>query len=155
MRAISGSLVAIAPPWVAYLVTAGCSLACVLLLTPIRPTFGSQRLARPDMLAGLFEGLAFVWRTKTMLAAITLDLFAVLLGGATALLPVFASKDYLDVGPTGLGLLRAAPALGALVMAVTLAHLPPMRRPKHRSSAQARRRSAPTISPTVQSPAHG
>jgi MFS family permease len=63
-----------------------------------------------------------------MLAAITLDLFAVLLGGATALLPIFAA-DILDVGPVGLGWLRAAPAIGALVMAVSLAHLPPLRRP--------------------------
>src|SRR5262249_28372441 len=74
------------------------------------------------------EGLRFVWRTKAMLAAITLDLFAVLLGGATALLPIFA-KDVLEVGPRGLGLLRAAPAIGALVMAIALAHLPPLRRP--------------------------
>ena len=69
----------------------------------------------------------FVWHNKVIFAAIALDMFAVLLGGATALLPIFA-KDILQVGPTGLGWLRAAPAIGALLMAVTLAHLPPMKR---------------------------
>jgi MFS family permease len=69
----------------------------------------------------------FVWRTELLLAAITLDLFAVLLGGATALLPIFA-KDILNVGPSGLGWLRSAPALGAVVMALILAHRPPLRR---------------------------
>lgn len=75
----------------------------------------------------LVAGVGFVWQTKVILAAITLDLFAVLLGGATTLLPIFA-KDILHVGPTGLGWLRAAPAVGALLMAVISAHLPPMRR---------------------------
>jgi MFS family permease len=126
--ALGGLLVASAPVWVAYFVTAGCSLACVLLLSPIRPVYGSFRVARPSLLSGLFEGVRFVWRTKIMLAAITLDLFAVLLGGATALLPIFA-RDVLEVGPTGLGWLRAAPAIGALVTAILLAHLPPMRYP--------------------------
>jgi MFS family permease len=71
--------------------------------------------------------MEFVWRTKPILATITLDLFAVLFGGATALLPIFA-RDILHVGPTGLGWLQAAPALGALVMALSLAHRPPLRR---------------------------
>jgi hypothetical protein len=62
-----------------------------------------------------------------ILATITLDLFAVLLGGATALLPIFA-RDILEVGPVGLGWLRAAPSLGALLMALALAHRPPLRR---------------------------
>src|SRR5436190_13577436 len=70
------------------------------------------------------EGIRFLWQTRIILAAITLDMFAVLLGGATALLPVFA-KDILHVGPTGLGWLRAAPALGALLMAVITLRLPP------------------------------
>jgi MFS family permease len=78
-------------------------------------------------LRSLLAGAAFVWRTKLILATITLDLFAVLLGGATALLPIFA-RDILEVGPSGLGWLRAAPSLGALVMALTMAHRPPLRR---------------------------
>jgi MFS family permease len=76
-------------------------------------------------LQSLLAGFGFVWRTKVILAAITLDMFAVLLGGATALLPIFA-KDILQVGPAGLGWLRAAPAVGAFVMAMILAHRPPI-----------------------------
>jgi MFS family permease len=77
--------------------------------------------------------LALYWRAsvsfgRLLLAAITLDLFAVLLGGAVALLPIFA-KDILQTGPAGLGWLRAAPALGAFLMAVILAHRRPLRRP--------------------------
>ena len=64
-------------------------------------------------LASLAAGMRYVRDTKEILAAITLDLFAVLLGGATALLPIFA-KDILHVGPEGLGWLRAAPSVGAL-----------------------------------------
>src|SRR5262249_23649097 len=79
-------------------------------------------------LASLLAGIRFVWKTELLLAAITLDLFAVLLGGATALLPIYA-RDILDVGPVGLGWLRAAPALGALLTALLLAHRPPLRRP--------------------------
>jgi len=71
----------------------------------------------------LFGGLTFIWRRKPVLGAISLDLFAVLLGGATALLPIYA-KDVLATGPWGLGILRAAPALGALVMGITLARRP-------------------------------
>ncbi|MEI8256961.1 MAG: MFS transporter [Deltaproteobacteria bacterium] len=71
----------------------------------------------------LFAGLRFVWSHKLVLGAISLDLFAVLLGGAVALLPIFA-RDYLHAGAWGLGLLRAAPAMGAAVMAVFLAHEP-------------------------------
>jgi MFS family permease len=78
-------------------------------------------------LASLAAGVRFVRETKIILAAITLDLFAVLLGGATALLPIFA-KDILHVGPDGLGWLRAAPSVGALLIAVTIAHRPAMRR---------------------------
>src|SRR6187455_2963978 len=88
----------------------------------------SPRSAQPRSLAGLLAGVRFVWGTELLLAAITLDLFAVLLGGATALLPIFASGDILDVGAVGLGCLRAAPAVGALLMAVVLAHRPPLRR---------------------------
>jgi len=78
-------------------------------------------------LASLAAGMRYVRDTKEILAAITLDLFAVLLGGATALLPIFA-KDILHVGPDGLGWLRAAPSVGALIVAISIAHRPPMRR---------------------------
>lgn len=75
----------------------------------------------------LLAGVRFVWQRKVVLGAISLDLFAVLLGGATALLPMFA-KDVLHVGPWGLGLLRGAPAVGALLMSLALARWPVRRR---------------------------
>lgn len=76
---------------------------------------------------GMLEGARHVWREKPVLGAITLDLFAVLLGGATALLPAYA-KDILNVGPLGLGALQAAPFLGAVAMGLYLAHRPPFAR---------------------------
>lgn len=75
----------------------------------------------------LLAGVHFIFERKVVLGAISLDLFAVLLGGATALLPIFA-KDILHVGPTGLGLLRASPAVGALLMSVALSRWPVRRR---------------------------
>jgi MFS family permease len=77
-------------------------------------------------LESLTEGLKFMRDTKIILAAITLDMFAVLFGGAVALLPIYAT-DILRVGPQGLGILRAAPSIGALIMAFLIAHLPPMK----------------------------
>jgi MFS family permease len=77
-------------------------------------------------LDSLKEGLRFMRDTKVILAAITLDMFAVLFGGAVALLPIYAT-DILMVGPRGLGIMRAAPSIGALVMAFVLAHLPPLK----------------------------
>jgi MFS family permease len=85
----------------------------------------------PVTLASVFAGLTFVWRSKLLLGAVSLDLFAVLLGGATALLPMFA-KDILQVGPWGLGLLRAAPAVGALLMSLVLTRWSIERRVGHK-----------------------
>lgn len=83
---------------------------------------------RPSvMLPGIFEGVNHVWREKTVLGALALDLFAVLLGGATALMPIFA-KDILHVGPDGLGWLKSAPYIGAFVMALLIAHRKPFER---------------------------
>jgi MFS family permease len=110
----------------AYLLACGCMLTCAILLSAIHPRAIS--LPHEDVtLNTLLAGVRFVFRTKLILATITLDLFAVLLGGATALLPIFA-RDILDRGPTGLGWLRAAPSLGAIIMALALAHRPPLRR---------------------------
>jgi MFS family permease len=81
----------------------------------------------PMTFKSLIAGMKFVMETKVILAALTLDLFAVLFGGATALLPIFA-KDILHVGPDGLGWLRAAPSIGALIVMMTIAHRPPMQR---------------------------
>ena len=84
----------------------------------------------PVTLRTLLAGAEYVWQRKALLGAVSLDLFAVLLGGAVALLPMFA-KDILHVGPWGLGLLRAAPAAGALVMSVLLSRWPLRRRVGH------------------------
>ncbi|MBC7956752.1 MAG: MFS transporter [Cytophagales bacterium] len=81
----------------------------------------------PVSLATVLAGFQFIWQRPVVLGAISLDLFAVLLGGATALLPMFA-KDVLHVGPWGLGLLRAAPAVGALCMSAVLTRWPITRR---------------------------
>lgn len=77
-------------------------------------------------LRSMLEGIRFVGTNKVILATITLDMFAMMVGGATYLLPVF-SQDVLHVGGLGLGLLRAAEALGAIVTALAVAHLPPIR----------------------------
>ena len=109
-----------------YLLDAVCSLVFIGFVLPIR--YRQPRVhAHEHPLRDLFSGIRFVWDAKPILATITLDLFAVLLGGATALLPIFADK-ILHVGAFGLGWLRAAPSFGAVLMALTLAHLPPMRR---------------------------
>ncbi len=79
----------------------------------------------------LLAGVAFVWQRKLLLGATSLDLFAVLLGGASALLPMYA-RDILHTGPVGLGLLRAAPALGALAMSLALMRWPLRRRVGHK-----------------------
>ena len=85
-----------------------------------------ERSRAPVTLKSLLAGVHFVYANKIILSTITLDLFAVLLGGATALLPVFAN-DILQVGPLGAGILRAAPSIGAIVMSVAVAHAPPMK----------------------------
>ncbi len=81
------------------------------------------RPREPMTLKTVFAGLDFIWRKKLILGAISLDLFAVLLGGAVALLPVYA-REILHTGPWGLGLLRTAPGVGAAIMAVLVAHRP-------------------------------
>lgn len=78
-------------------------------------------------LSQVLAGVGFVWRTKIILASISLDMFAVLLGGATALMPVYA-KDVLRVGARGLGWMEAAPAIGAFLMTLALTQLPPIQK---------------------------
>src|SRR6201993_5063323 len=103
----------------------------IAMVTAIGATLSSFRIkpevkARPRepmTLKTVFAGLHYIWNKKLILGAISLDLFAVLLGGAVALLPVYA-REILHTGPWGLGLLRTAPGVGAAVMAVLLAHRP-------------------------------
>ncbi len=111
----------------AFALILSCRLAALAGIALLR----LQRTDRSDQSVSwesVVAGIRFVWRTKLILATITLDLFAVLFGGATYLLPVYA-KDILHVGARGLGLLLAADAIGAIIMLVFLAHRPPLRRP--------------------------
>lgn len=85
--------------------------------------YAHQASTQAATLRHLLAGLVFVWRHKVLLGATSLDMFAVLLGGATALLPIYA-RDILHVGPQGLGALRAAPAVGALLMSLALTRWP-------------------------------
>jgi len=102
---------------------AGGVLVMVLLMLESKPF---ERTAHEEpMLAALRGGITFLRQTPVILAAITLDMFAVLLGGATFLLPIYAT-DILKVDATGLGILRAAGSVGALLMAVTISRLPPL-----------------------------
>jgi MFS family permease len=115
-----GGLLYAAAPGVPYAVMAVFWLLAGMLS-------GAIRLDRPvdtkepPTLADVFAGVGFVRRSPAILGTISLDLFAVLLGGATALMPIYA-RDILHTGPWGLGVLRAAPALGALLMSAVLAH---------------------------------
>ena len=110
----------------AYVCDCLCSILAVILILPIRLR-PFERNVEPISTGSLLAGIRFVFSTQLILATITLDLFAVLLGGATALLPIYA-RDILQIGPTGLGWLRAAPSIGAFTMAFALAHRPPLQR---------------------------
>lgn len=123
--AISGLLIRFGVTW-SYVASGLCLLVCfaITLLFP-RDQPSLPQAHEPGWRA-LSAGLRFVFGTPLLLAAMTLDLLAVLLGGATYLMPVFAER--LGVGPIGYGWMRAAPALGACAMAVVQAHRPPMTR---------------------------
>jgi MFS family permease len=97
--------------------------AVAALMTSRLPAATPVRRAGGTTLASLFSGFAFVYSRRLLLGVLSLDLFAVLFGGAVALLPIYA-RDILLTGPWGLGILRAAPALGALSMSVVLARFP-------------------------------
>src|SRR5881392_3480325 len=123
--ALSGLLIAyVGFPFV-YLLDALCAFAFFFLVFPISRSKQIRDRTEANTWKSLVAGLRFVFGRKVILATITLDLFAVLLGGATALMPIFADQ-ILHVGPVGLGWMRAAPAIGAFAMALVVAHLPPM-----------------------------
>ena len=96
-------------------------VACLALMRLSLPH--RQAVPEPMTVTSVLAGVRFVWHNKVLLGGFSLDLFAVLLGGATALLPIYA-KDILEVGPWGLGLLRASPAAGALIMSLVLTRWP-------------------------------
>lgn len=120
-----GGLVYIAGSTVVYGTCTALLLLAVALALGVRHAQPREHTAVGWRAA--LAGLAFVWRQKVILGALSLDLFAVLLGGATALLPIYA-KDILHTGPEGLGLLRAAPSVGALLMSMALMRWPLERR---------------------------
>ena len=111
---------------VVYAVAMFVSLGAMLLTLRIklRPRTG---LRPPVNLTTVLAGFRYIWEHKLVLGSISLDMFAVLLGGATALLPIYA-REILHTGPWGLGLLRSAPGAGAALMAIVLAHRPLRRR---------------------------
>jgi len=109
-----------------YTINAAGALTFVALLSSIRYTHQAQE--RPPLTLGsLSAGFGFIWRQKVVFSAVMLDMFGVLLGGATAMMPIYA-KDILHVGPRGLGWLMAAPSFGACTMALLQAHRGPLRK---------------------------
>jgi MFS family permease len=113
-----------------YVLSGAVSLVFVLLLVMMRvgpQARQSKNASERKTLSSLMEGLRFLGKAPVLLAAITLDLFAVLLGGAVTLLPIYA-ESILHVGPLGLGWLQAASSIGAVAMALLLAHRPPFAR---------------------------
>jgi MFS family permease len=126
--AVGGLLYGFGGPRIAYIVQASLMTLAFIAFSRIRyqqaPRTGITTIAIKESLT---VGLRFVFSQPVLLGALALDLFSVLLGGAEALLPVFADQ-ILHVGPKGLGVLRAAPAAGAVIMALVLAHRPPFRR---------------------------
>lgn len=109
-----------------YFINACAAALCVVLISLIR-SLHKPILKQDFSTAALLGGFNFVFKTPVILGAVTLDMFAVLFGGATALLPVFA-KDILHVGPSGLGFLETALPVGSLVCGLYVAHRPPMQK---------------------------
>lgn len=112
----------------AYLLVFSFFLICVIILSFIKSPGKVVRETRNEdrIFASIGEGVRYVFKNQVLLGAFSLDMFAVLFGGAVAMLPVFAS-DILKVGPQGLGILRACPAIGAILMSVFLTFYPPLK----------------------------
>jgi MFS family permease len=124
-----GGLIFAARPELVYVAAAALFGVSFCGMLAVRHGESVQKVAGdpPPGLESLVAGVRFVLRSRMLLGAITLDLFAVLFGGATALLPVYA-RSILHVGPAGLGVLRTAPAIGALIAAIILVRRPLQRR---------------------------
>lgn len=125
--AAGGALIALSHhAWPVYAVNAATALTCLILIAFVRrhlPVVVKEKMT----IRNLVVGFSFVFASPIILGTITLDLFAVLLGGATSLLPIYA-KDILHVGASGLGNLQAALPLGSLLCALILAHRPPLQK---------------------------
>ena len=124
--ALAGALIAAFGSEAVYIGQAICCVLSAICFAMMRVPDRAEH-ERPEIgLKAVAEGVRFVWREKIILSAMSLDLLAVFFGGATALLPIYAN-DILRIGPTGLGWLRAAPAVGAGLTAIWIAHQPPIR----------------------------
>jgi MFS family permease len=113
-----GGFLYVLGPGVVYLLCTAIFVVASILISLVEGKHRPERHTRVS-LRTMLAGFAYIWKSQILLAAISLDLFAVLLGGVTALLPIYA-RDILGTGPWGLGLLRAAPAVGALAISVFL-----------------------------------
>lgn len=109
--------------WLPHAISAGLLVCSAILILTIRPIRAEQDAEPKHPVRQMIEGAQYTWKQRFLLGCITLDLFAVLLGGATAMLPVFA-RDILAVGPEGLGIMRGAPAIGAALVAMWMAWKP-------------------------------
>jgi MFS family permease len=116
-----GGILYVLGPWLVYGTATGLMVSGLTFIASMRGQWKVQ--SNSAGWSGLLEGVRFVFAKKAILGAVSLDLFAVLFGGATALLPIFA-RDILHTGPWGLGILRSSPAIGAALMALWLAHHP-------------------------------
>lgn len=126
--AAGGVLYAVGGPSLGYAVDIGLIIVAVTVMMLVRHRSPARSAeTREPIVTSLTSGLRFVFGEPILLSALTLDLFSVLLGGATALLPVFAA-EILHTGPSGLGILRAAPACGAVLASVALSRWPPFTR---------------------------
>jgi MFS family permease len=121
--AVGGALVAAGSVVVAYSAAAALGVAAALAVVSLRVTEPAPQLQRGPIFGSIADGIRFVFGHQVLLAALALDMFAVLLGGAISLAPAFI-RDVLDRGPEALGILRAAPALGAVLMGLWLARRP-------------------------------
>ena len=124
--AVGGVLFALGGTTLSYTVVTVLVIAGAVAIWRVRHRRDVRRDQPHAVDRSLSVGLRFVWSEPVLIGALSLDMFSVLFGGATALLPVFAA-DILHVGPQGLGILRAAPAMGAVLTSVSLAYLPSFR----------------------------
>lgn len=120
---VAGGYAYAVAPFAAYAMSATLLLVSLVCISFVRPRERIDIRGTRHPIHQMAEGFRYVIHNRLLLGAISLDLFAVLLGGATALLPIFA-RDVLAVGPSGLGHLRAAPAVGAMITAVWMSHRP-------------------------------
>lgn len=126
--ALGGLIVAASGYSLVYALDVVCALSLAWALRGVSLRSAPAAAAPSGQNTGTLAGARFIWRRQPLLAAMTLDMFAVIFGGAVILLPIYADQ-ILHVGPAGLGWLRAAPALGAITMAFVVAHSEPWRRP--------------------------